>query len=36
MLRVLFLLLSILSDYRAVADMLHSSFHFAAINTGLL
>jgi len=36
MLRALFFLLSILSDYRAVVDMLHSSFHFAVINTGLL
>jgi hypothetical protein len=36
MLRVLFLLVTILSDYRAVADMLESGFHFALINTGLL
>ena len=36
MLRGLFLLLWILSDHRAVANMLQSGFHFAVINTGLL
>jgi hypothetical protein len=36
MLRGLFLLFAILSDYRAVADILQSGFHFAVFNTGLL
>jgi hypothetical protein len=36
MLGGLFLLVAILSDYRAVADILQCGFHFAVFNTGLL
>lgn len=36
MLRGLFLLLWILSDHRAVANMHQSGFHFAVIHTGVL
>lgn len=36
MLRALFLLLSVLTDYRTIADALRSDFTFAMINTGVL